>query len=315
MDYVKLGNTGLTVSRLCFGALTLGPLQANKTPEESSFIIAEALKSGINFIDTAQLYGTYPHIRKAIKLAKITPVISSKSYAYTRQQAVDSVEQARREMDLDVVDIFMMHEQESRLTIRGHREALEYYLEAKQKGIIKAVGISSHNVAAVEAAAEMPEIDVVHPIVNYRGLGIGDGTIDDMLSAVKKCSDAGKGIYAMKPLGGGNFIKEYQKCLSFVMNIPYIHSIAMGMQSVEEVRMNISTFEGRQPGSEVLEKLGKQERHLHIDNWCEGCGKCVIRCKQGALKLENGKAAVDKAKCLVCGYCSSVCPAFAIKVL
>lgn len=315
MDYVKLGNTGLTVSRLCFGALTLGRLQANKTPEESSYIIAEALKSGINFIDTAELYGTYPHIREAIKLAKTTPVISSKSYAYTRQQAVDSVENARREMDLDVIDIFMMHEQESRLTLRGHREALEYYVEAKQKGIIRAVGISAHNVAAVEAAAEMQEIDVVHPIVNYMGLGIGDGTIDDMLAAIKKCSAAGKGIYAMKPLGGGNFIGEYQKCLSFVMNIPFIHSIAMGMQSVEEVRMNISTFEGRQADSGLLETLGKQKRHLHIDYWCEGCGRCVLRCGQGALRMENGKAVVDDSKCLMCGYCSSVCPAFAIKVV
>lgn len=88
MDYVKLGNTGLAVSRLCFGALTLGPLQANKTPEESSHIIAEALVSGINFIDTTELYGTYPHICKAIKIAKTIPVISSESYAYTRQQAV-----------------------------------------------------------------------------------------------------------------------------------------------------------------------------------------------------------------------------------
>jgi len=63
----------------------------------------------------------------------------------------------------------MLHEQESRLTLKGHREALEYYISMKEKGIIKAVGVSTHNVEVVEACCEMPEVDVIHPIVNKAG--------------------------------------------------------------------------------------------------------------------------------------------------
>jgi len=64
----------------------------------------------------------------------------------------------------------MLHEQESRLTLKGHREALEYYISMKEKGIIKAVGVSTHNVEVVEACCEMPEVDVIHPIVNKAGM-------------------------------------------------------------------------------------------------------------------------------------------------
>ena len=96
----------------------------------------------------------------------------------------------------------------------------------------------------------MPEIDVIHPLVNKHGIGIGDGTIDAMLEAVKAYS-AGKGIYSMKPLGGGNLIKSYKESMDFVLNIPYIHSIALGMQSIEEVIMNVCVFENKAVPQEI----------------------------------------------------------------
>jgi aryl-alcohol dehydrogenase-like predicted oxidoreductase len=314
MRYVKLGNTGIEVSRLCFGGLIIGQLQANQPADLGGKIIAAALELGVNFIDTAELYGTYPHIREAIKISKKIPVISSKSYAYTEEGARDSLEKARKALDLDVIDIFMLHEQETRLTLRGHREALEYYISAKEKGLIRAVGVSTHNVEVVEACAEMPEIDVIHPLINKKGLGIGDGTLEQMLAAVSKAYYAGKGIYSMKPLGGGNLLNDFEDSLKFVLDLPYVHSIALGMQSVEEVIMNVALFNGEIIPQEVTESLKKRQRKLHIDFWCEGCGKCVNRCSSGALEIKEGRAVVDRGKCVLCGYCSSVCPQFAIKI-
>lgn len=309
-----MGNTGLKVSRLCFGGLIIGPLQANMSVEEGARVIAGAFELGINFIDTAELYGTYPHIREAIRISKFKPVVASKSYAYSKESARDSVEKARREMDIDVLDIFLLHEQESRLTLRGHREALDYYLEQKEKGIIKAVGVSTHNIEVVDAAADMLEIDVIHPLVNKAGLGIGDGTIDQMLAAVKKAFEAGKGIYSMKPLGGGNLLRSFDECLEFVLKQPFIHSIALGMQSTEEVRMNVSIFNNQDVSEDIRYALINKKRILHIDYWCNGCGNCVDRCRQKALKIADGKAEVDMDKCVLCGYCSGVCTMFAIKI-
>lgn len=314
MQYVDLGSTGLKVSRLCFGGLVIGPLQADLSISRGAEVIRKAFELGVNFIDTAELYGTYGHIREAIRLSGEKPVIASKSYAYDEKGAENSLESARRELDVDVIDLFLLHEQESRLTLRGHRDALEYYLRAKAKGIIKAVGVSTHNIEVVRACAQMPEVDVIHPIVNKRGLGIGDGTIGEMLEAIKTAHGKGKGIYSMKPLGGGNLLKSYEESVEFVLDIPFIHSVAMGMQSVEEVIMNAAVFEGKEVSPDIRAALENKTRSLHIDSWCEACGRCVERCRQGALALNNGKLEVAREKCVLCGYCSSACPQFAIKI-
>jgi len=314
MQYTELGKTGITVSRMCFGALVIGPLQVNLKPEEGARVIRAALERGVNFIDTAELYGTYGHIREALKGLDKRPVVATKSYAWNAADAAKSVEKARRELDADVLDIFLMHEQESRLTLRGHREALEFYLNEREKGRIKAVGVSTHNVEVVRAICEMPEIDVVHPLVNKSGIGIGDGTIDDMLDAVRQAWECGKGIYSMKPLGGGNLLHSYEECMDFVLNLPFIHSIAIGMQNIEEVEMNVLRFEGEEIPERLKKSAAIREKHLHIDYWCSSCGRCIERCKQSALSLAGGKAAVDRDKCVLCGYCGSVCPQFAIKI-
>ncbi len=315
MDYVQLGRTGLKVSRLCFGALTIGPLQANLSIDDGAEVIVNALKRGVNFIDTAEIYGTYPHLKAAIDKTETIPVVATKTYAYDRSGAEKSLEKARSGCGLDVIDIFLLHEQESVHTIRGHMDALKYLCKAKERGIIRAVGISTHNIEVVRAAAEMQEIDVIHPIVNRRGIGIGDGSIEEMLGAVRRAFHKGKGIYAMKPLGGGNLIGSYEESLNFVLNIPEVHSIALGMKSEQEVNANVEYFNTGQLDSSTKKRLNGIERRLHVEFWCEGCGKCVERCSSNAIRLENGKAKADVSKCLLCGYCGSACPAFAIKII
>jgi len=314
LEYIELGSTGLKVSRLCFGGLVIGPLQKNLSVEEGGEVIAEALKQGVNFIDTADLYDTYKHIRRAIDITGIRPVIASKSYAYDKEGAKKTVDRALTELKLDKIDMWLMHEQESENTIRGHWEAFEYYLDLKEQGIIGAVGISTHHIAAVRAAAKILEIDVIHPITNKAGLGICDGTMDEMLDAIKDASRAGKGIYGMKPFGGGNLLHSFRECLEFVTSIPFIHSIAIGMQSIEEVRMNVELFNDLENGLNKVTGYNPQNRKsLHVDFWCEKCGACVQRCKQGAISLDE-EIEINTEKCVLCGYCSSVCPAFALKI-
>ena len=146
MEYRNLGKTKLKVSRMCFGSLTIGPLQRNLPLADGSKLIRKALEAGVNFIDTAQLYRNYGYIREALKGWSNEVVIATKSYAYTEEMMENALEEARKELDLDQIPIFMLHEQESEHTIRGHWPALEYLLNAKVKGKVKAVGISTHYV-------------------------------------------------------------------------------------------------------------------------------------------------------------------------
>lgn len=315
MQYNRLGSTPIVVSKLCFGSLTIGPLQKNLPLDEGAAVIRKAVELGVNFIDTADLYGTYPYIREVLKSHRDL-VIATKSYAYDSRTACETLERALRGIGRDYVDIFLLHEQEGPLTLKGHREALEYFIGKKQQGIIRAVGISTHYVAAVKAAAIMEEIDVIHPILNYRGVGIVDGTLEDMTAAIKLAYANGKGIYTMKPLGGGHLISDFKQALKYVLDFPYVHSVAIGMQRVEEVYANISFFEKGEVPHNLEAVLKSYSRELFIQDWCAGCGKCVSRCRQGALTIgQEGKARVDRDKCVLCGYCGSVCPEMAIKVI
>ncbi|MGI6226823.1 MAG: aldo/keto reductase [Peptococcales bacterium] len=315
MEYRYLGTTDILVSRLCFGSLTVSPLQANLSLEEGAKIIEHALDLGINFIDTAEIYNNYSYLKQVQTQTKKDLIVATKSYSYTKEMMKISLEKARKGMDRDIIDIFLLHEQESIHTVKGHWEALEYLLTAKAKGIVRAVGISTHHIKGVEAAIEVPEIEIIHPIVNYCGLGILDGGIDTMLDRLKQAKELGKGIYGMKPIGGGNLISDALEALHWAINRPELHSVAVGMQSIAEVETNIAILEGKTPPSEYFTILQKKKRKLHIEDYCEGCGSCILKCSQKALEIVNNRVRVDQDKCILCGYCGAVCPNFSIKII
>ena len=315
MDRIKLGNTSIEVSRLCFGSLTMTPFQANLSIEEGAQLIQYAYTKGINFIDTAEIYENYRYIKEALKgIKREDYVITTKCYAYTKEMAKESLDLALRELDTDYIDIFLLHEQESIHTLRGHYEAIEYFLEAKRIGKIRAIGISTHRVEGVLAATKFDEIEIVHPIVNKEGIGIQDGTILDMLEIIEKAYNMGKGIYGMKPLGGGHLITQAEDAFNFVKAIPFIHSFAIGMQSKEEIDCNVSSMETGQVPEHLKENLRKKKRKLIVADYCIGCGNCVRTCKQNGIEVINGKA-IPNENCILCGYCAISCPEFCIKVI
>ncbi|HHU78571.1 MAG TPA: 4Fe-4S binding protein [Clostridiales bacterium] len=314
MNYRALGNTGIVVSRICFGTLTISPLQRNLSLKEGCRVLDRAVDQGINFIDTADLYRTYPYIREALK-RKPDLIVSTKSYAYDKKTAQETLTRALKETGRDYVDLFLLHEQEGPLTLKGHEEALQFFLRQKEKGLIRAVGISTHFVAAVKAAAKISEIDVIHPILNFRGMGIVDGTLTEMEQAVATAYKAGKGIYVMKALGGGHLLKNFEKALDYILDFPYTHSIALGMQRPEEVDANVEYFAKRDISEQLRRQLKQYKRELIVEYWCQGCGNCIQRCNQSALHLKDGKAMVDQDKCVLCGYCGTVCKELAIKVI
>lgn len=317
MEYNNLGQTNLKVSKLCFGTLSLGPLQANLDMATCTGLIREALDYGINFFDTAELYQTYDRLGAAIKeFGRQSFIISTKSYAYDEETAKRSLDKALTEMKTDYIDIFSLHEQESSHTIKGHTKALEYFQKMKSEGVIKAVGLSTHYIDAVNAGTDSPLIDVIHPIINISGLGIQDGTRLQMEQAIKKAYKAGKGLYAMKILGGGNLIDKAEECMDYILNFDYIHSAAIGMRTSEEIKINALRFNHEIIPNELQNKVNQTPRRLLINFWCEACGRCVEHCSHNALTLSNNKkVVVNEEKCVLCGYCGSWCPQLCIKII
>lgn len=309
-----LGRSGLKVSKLCFGTLTMSPLQRNMSPEEGAKLLIHAYEKGVRFLDTADLYGTYPHINLALKEAP-DYVVSTKAYCYDRETAQQALERAFRGIGRDYVDLFMLHEQESLYTLRGHEEALVFLSEQKEKGHIGAVGVSTHFCDCTRSAPRFPMINVIHPLINIGGIGIQDGSRQDMEEAIKSAHDKGLGIFAMKPLGGGHLIQSNREAFEYILNAPWMDSVAVGMQSIEEIDANIAMFDGKPEAWEMLDKLHGRQRSIMVHDWCEGCGKCMERCRQKAITIVNEHASIDPEKCVFCGYCARVCPQFCIKVI
>ena len=335
------------VSRLAFGSLTVGPLQADLCPERAGEILAYAFDRGVNFLDTAQYYRNYPHIRAGLKRAKHGDdvVISSKAYVWDKPGTITAVDEARRALDRDCIDIFMLHEQESIHTLRGHKEALDTLFDLRERGVIRAVGISTHHVAAIEGALTLADegtpLDVVHPLYNMAGIGIADGTESDMANALTRLHDRGCGVFGMKSLGGGHLFRQAREAFRFVLDKPFIDAVAVGMQSEAEVDANLALFADLDVPEGAAAAIGREKR-LHIEEYCEGCGACVRRCPAGALTLADAPAEADENpydhvnafaaeagiaeqaarkhavcdpdKCVLCGYCTGVCPVFALKV-
>ena len=331
-----LGQTGLTVSRLCYGTLALSASQSGKSPEEGGELLAYAYQKGITFWDTAELYGTYPHIREALRRMDALPVLSTKSYAYDRQGASDSFDKARRETGLETIDLFLLHEQVNVLTLLGHREALEFYIAMRERGQIRAVGISTHAIEPVLAVAHakghpcpghpfprihefdiglLREIDVVHPIVNRNGLGLLAGDAAQMHQAIGTAHAAGTGILGMKLFGGGNLLNDFDQAVEYGLGMDCVDAFAVGMQSRAEIDMNVEVFSGSPVSTSMLEAVRTKSRRLIVEDWCTGCGACVARCRGGAMTLVEGKAHVVEASCVLCSYCAAACPEFAIKVV
>jgi Predicted oxidoreductases (related to aryl-alcohol dehydrogenases) len=314
MREIVLGKSGIKVTELCFGALPMGPAQKNMDAESSSKVVAEALLSGINFIDTAQIYKTYEPIRKAMKSTGIRPVIATKSPALTYEDMEKSIHEALEMLDVDYIDIFLLHAARAELDVFEVRgEALRCLIDYKNKGIITAVGISTHSVGIVKLAAENPDIDIVFPILNKIGMGVLGGTLMDMEAAIEQCFANDKGVYIMKALAGGNLINDYADAVEYVREFAANRApVAIGMVAVDEVRMNVGHFNGEEVNYKSEES---NKKFLIVPSLCKLCGECYDTCHSGAISLGEKIAVIDNEKCLCCGYCVTVCTQFAIRMI
>ena len=321
----ELGRTGLQVSELSLGTLILSKLQARLTIEESVPIIRKALNLGINFIDSGTSYATQEHIREGLKGAKDQVVISTKTRQKTYDLARKDLENSLRELGRDYIDLYQLHLVESAQDWVERRGALEFLLECKQRSLIRAIGASVHNVEPARAVVAEPEIDVIFPILNHKGLGIMDGSVNDMIQVCHQADARGMGIMVMKPLGGGQLRKSAKEAFDFIQRLGIVDSICVGMKSTSEVECNVSLIEGHNVPGEILDQLETVSRRIIVNHLCKGCGNCLEACAQGALSIDistanigpgkKGQAVVDRDKCILCGYCVEVCPAFSIRVI
>ena len=321
-----LGNTNIAVTPVGMGVLTIGPSQLARSLEEGARVVRYALEQGINLLDTAEYYRCYHYIKKAFKdlgpsfaqNALPRPVMASKSLAYDYEGMRRAIDECRSALDLDQIDIFMMHEVEDAPNFEQRSGAWACLQDAKAKGRIKAVGISTHFVDVALEAVNTHGVDVLFTLINYQGLGIRKGpgfaAKEEMESAIRAASEKSIGVLAMKALGGGNLLSGYVKALEYASNLPGITSVMIGLGNKKDVDDAVDFFEGNMPQDYMPDV---SQKRMFVDRSdCARCGACVRYCTSKAISYdEDGIAAVDTQKCVRCGYCVLTCPTRALLFL
>jgi aryl-alcohol dehydrogenase-like predicted oxidoreductase len=242
---VKLGSTGIEVSKLGIGPPT------NLSPKEGGRLLADSYDLGVNFWDTSDDYGTHPHIASALKyVPRKQVVISTKTYARNGKEASQSLKSSLEELDTDYLDIFLLHFVEFDW-VDSCRQVLKEMKELKTTGIVKAIGLSTHSVAVAKKAAQFEELDVIMAIcckadqalINKFNelIHLEDGSMREMFQALKVAHESGKGVVAMKVLGGETppLIKKYQEAIKGVVQLDFVDAMVIGMRSLNEVKKNL----------------------------------------------------------------------------
>ncbi|MFN2134042.1 MAG: aldo/keto reductase [Anaerolineae bacterium] len=239
MRTVALGDTGIQVSRLSFGTAFMGPLSDHLSPQEGAALLLQALDQGISFWDTSDDYGTHSHVAWALQhIAREEVTVSSKI-----REPGTTVAQVLDELDTSYLDILFVHE----VTLDGvetAREMLRAWQGEKERGHVRAVGISTHSVHVTQLAAAWPRVDVLMVPINATGVctsdsSIEDGSVAQMLDATRQAWERGKGIVAMKVMGCGSLADHSEEAISYVVRLPYVHSLCIGMRSWAEVQENV----------------------------------------------------------------------------
>lgn len=247
VDEVQLGATGMNVPRLALGTGSFGwkKTSAQKKMGEEKFLgmAQHAFDRGVRFFETADMYGTHEFVGKAMKKAgRENVTLLTKIMVYEHQDWYkpepfqESIDRFRKELDTDYIDILLLHCMVNTEWPDEYKRYMDDYSEAKQKGIVKQVGLSCHDFGALKIAAENPWADVLLARINYEGAKM-DGKPQDIMPVLKKAKDNGKGIIGMKIFGCGDLIRDdqRQKSLEYVIKSGNVDCMTIGFQSIEQV--------------------------------------------------------------------------------
>jgi len=240
-DRVQLGNTGIEMSRMAMGTGTRGFGGASNQTRQLgikgvSDLLRAAYDEGINFFETADQYGSHPHVKEALKkIDREKVVILTKSNSNTYKDIKSDLERFKNELGTDYFDIVLLHavtDPEWNTNMKGAMEALS---EAKEEGTIRAHGISCHSIGALETAADEPWVEVDLARYNPGGVAM-DADVPTVQKVLTRMKKNGKAIIGMKVYGAGQLVDKKDECLEFHTGAGFMDSFTLGIESYEHLK-------------------------------------------------------------------------------
>ena len=246
MEIVNLGNSGLRVSRLSIGTGTVGGGgRSNQTKlgvKGFTDLLCFAHDLGVRFWDAADAYGSHSFIKETLKYVdRSSVVITSKTTSRTKEEVRSDVERFLKEIGSDYVDIVLLHCLTQHDWTARYPDAMEALSECKEQGLIRAHGVSCHDYGAFQTAAMTKWVEVVLARINYAGVRM-DASPADVIRTMEQMAAFGKGIYGMKVFGEGKLAKQDgpRQGIEFVMGLPCVHAMTIGMESRSQVEENVA---------------------------------------------------------------------------
>jgi len=246
-DRVMLGNTQIEVSRLAMGSGTHGyngsSEQTRLGLEGFASLLVDSYDRGITFWETADQYGAHPHLKRAIaEVGRQNVVIMTKTHARTEAQLAQDLDRYLEELGTDYIDIVLLHNRQSATWTEECAGAMSELADAKQRGVIRAHGVSCHTFEALSLAARTPWVDVDLARINPAGV-LMDANPASVIDVLREMKAAGKGVIGMKILGEGALSNQLDAAISHAVALDCIDGFSIGFRSraeLEEVQGKIA---------------------------------------------------------------------------
>ncbi len=217
MEYVRFGNTGLVVSRLCLGAMTFPSTCDEQTARQ---IVDEAIDHGISFIDTADSYGprtSEEFLGRALKGKRDKIVLATKFWVKlyddpvgggcSRYHVTRAVEDALKRLQTDHIDLIQLHHPDDKTPVEETISTLDNLIK---QGKIRYYGVSNHYAWQM---AHMLGVSALHnwePLASIQcRYSITDRVVEN--ETVPFCQRFNIAIMAYSPLDGGLLTGKYKR--------------------------------------------------------------------------------------------------------
>lgn len=315
MDMVTLGSTGITVNKNGFGAL---PMQ-RISQEDAVKLARKAYAAGIHFFDTARAYtDSEVKLGEAFDGMREKVFIATKTAAATGEEMWKDLETSLKNLRTGYVDIYQFHNPAFCPKPGDGSGLYEAALEAKEKGMIRHIGITNHRLSVAHEAIDSGLYETLQfPFCYISG--------DQELELVKKCREANMGFIAMKALSGGLITNS---AAAYAFEAQYENVLPIwGVQREKELDEFISYIDNPPRMTPDIKALIDADREELCGEFCRGCGYCmpcpvgieINNCARMSLLLrrspsaahlsEEGQAKMKKIEnCLHCNKCKSKCP-------
>ena len=259
----KLGNTGVDVTILGLGGE--GVLRTFGYEREAYGLINRALDLGINYCESARAYdGSETYYGKALRERRSEVFLTSKSHDRTKTGALGHLKQTLRHMQTDHLDLWQVHDVRTRIDIEeifGPDGAIEAFIEAKQKGLVRFIGVTGHHhPAIIRACIENFPFDTVLMPVNPAEPAHHSFIADALPAALER----NMGIIGMKVYLRGLAAKipgytGMEPYLRFALSQP-VSTVVIGCDDLSQLEENVSFASSFQPFS--IEESAALVRHV-----------------------------------------------------